>query len=227
MSSSRFNDLLWNSGSFGGPVSDPPDAAIPVSGILGRIYPRLHAAGASDLVFWTETQLLLWIDRAAKRLARATGVFVKRTATATANGDQAYPLPADHVSTIHTSVAAAALRPANTAELQALDDAWQTTPGTPKRWYEDLLGLAEIGLYPVPTVSAELAIIHHHTPPQLAATTATLAAPLAVSAYIEYSVVAEACSVGGDGAAPDIAQSAAAQAELYEQVIRSYWGGAQ
>jgi len=49
--------------------------------LLDEVYPMLAASSALDLDFWTDAQLLEWINAGLARLARSAAVVVDRDAT--------------------------------------------------------------------------------------------------------------------------------------------------
>jgi hypothetical protein len=86
-------------------------------------------------------------------------------------------------------------------------------------------GQNAIGLYPVPTTTgATLEVIYHEFP---CSETADITAPVVVGDYLELAVVAEAYSVESDGRMLETATSARQVMGLIDDVIESYYGGAQ
>lgn len=197
--------------------------------ITDFLLPVLHSDSYVNLVFWTECELIQWVDAAVKRLARMIGLFVGRSIdTNTANGTATYSLPSQHISTLHVSYNATPLRAANTAELEARDPSYATTVAQPERWYQDTLGAATIGLAPVANAVAALWIIYHGWPQTVdcGLSHTTIPLPWCLEGAIELYVIAQAYSKEGDAYAPDIAKQAANLADLYEQTALAYWGAA-
>lgn len=221
-----FDQTLWDQGTWGGPVPDPPDVGIKVSDLLGALYPRLHAAGATDLVWWTLAELLGYLDTAASGMVQKAGVFVQRSTTFTASGAATYPLPVDHVSTIHVTYNGLPLRAATTAELAALDPLYPTAAGPVKRWYEDTIGLLSIGLQKVPDAVAALAIVHHATPPRVTAD-GTIPVPEVIGAYLEDLVLADCYGKQSDAMMPEVAAFLRMKAGILEQALVQYYGEAE
>src|SRR5215831_6918983 len=112
---------------------------IDTSAVIDGVLPDLHSDTRANLTFWTFADLVGFADEALKRLARIVGIFVDRTViAATGAGQASYSLPLQHVATLHVSFGTVPLRPGNMAELESRDPAFQTAPGTPDHWYEDL-----------------------------------------------------------------------------------------
>jgi hypothetical protein len=195
--------------------------------ITAFLLPVLHSDTTANLVFWSTAELIQWIDAGVKRLARLAGLFIGRSVDgATAIGTATYPLPSQFLSTRHVSYNGAPLRPANTAELEARDPSFSTTPGTPARWYQDTLGEATVGLAPVPIAVAPLWLIYHGWPQtvDIGLVHTTIPLPWCLEGAIELYVIAQAYSKEGDAYAPDIAKHATDIAALYEAAAAGYWG---
>jgi hypothetical protein len=210
--------------------STPVTAGIDFQLILAELYPKLNATDATDLVYWTDAELYQWADEAAKRLARKFGVFVERDASTTiVLGTAIYNLPARHISTIHASIAGAALYPNNVQELEALDSDWVRTAGATDSFLNDNEGTATIRVYPTPdaTITGSLALIFHRFPVTIAAGTFELVVPLALQEYFTWLMLAEARRKESDASMPEVADHFAARVDLMESVIRSYWGDSQ
>ncbi len=207
--------------------SDTAAALIDEATIVTDLLPALHSGSIADLVFWSECELIQWIDAALKKLARTAGIFVGRSIdTNTAIGSATYALPAQHLSTIHASYNGSPLRPATTGELAARDASYASRTGTPSRWYQDTIGLARIGLALVPDAIAALWVIYHGWPREIdcAKTNTTMPLPGVLEPYVELYVLAEAYSKEGDAHAPDIASAARSLMHLYEKAALDYWG---
>jgi hypothetical protein len=225
-----FDQILWDQVPFDGDA-EPEEAAVSAGEILAALYPRLHAAGASDLIWWSKLELLDWLDLALKALARRAGMFVKRTQTATAAAAATYALPPDHLSTIQVSLAGTPLRPASVHELAARDEGYETTAADATHpvthWYEDTIGLASIGVARVPIAVEQLTLIHHHTLPAPGADDSLLAIPKAAAAFLEDAVLSEAYGRESDVRMPEVAAFLGREIELFAQVFEEYWGAAQ
>src|ERR1035437_6402133 len=125
--------------------------------IVHVIDDALPAASRADLTFWSEVQLVQWLDEAGKRLAAIAAVFIGRNVTVTVPGTATSVLPPQHVVTTHVTVDGVSIRPVGTMELEARDPAYLTTQGTPAWWYEDMLDSGIIGLAPIPDSAVSLA----------------------------------------------------------------------
>lgn len=187
---------------------------------LSLLYQKLNAESASDLLFWSQSELSGWATDALAELARTTGAHIERFASiAVAAGDPTYALPSRLTSIIHISLNDQALRYATVRELEALDADWQATTGTPARYTRER-GFTTVRLYPKPTGSGTLQVIGHTTPES--SSNVRVAAP--VLDAVLFRVLAKARAKRGDGAMPDTAQQSSAVVELLVSAIRGIWG---
>jgi len=196
--------------------------------LLDELYPLLGASGSADLDFWSDAQLLGWLNAGLARLARTAALFVERDTSITVEAGRAqYSLPTPHLSTLHVSLGAVLLRPASAAELEALSATWQTDRGTPARYWQDSgLGTASIGLYPKPTAGGTLAVIEHEVPDTLPAGD-PLPLPEPLSDYGFFYILAEARAIESDGAMPETAEICRQLYGLIEEIAGDYWGMTQ
>jgi|SRR5215467_5014158 len=198
---------------------------INTTAVLDNLLPDLHADSYANLTFWTQAQLIAFEDQAAKQLSRAAMLFVERdTSKTTINGTRTYSLPARHNATIHVSYATVPLRPATTIEMEARDEEFETTAGPPDHWYEDNLDSTLIGLAPVPDSAASLPMVCSVYPPDLDGINTLLQAPAPVAIYLTYFVLAKAYGKESETEEPDLAQHAAANVALFEQLFLHYYG---
>lgn len=200
---------------------------IQTTAVITDLLPSLHADSVAHLTWWSQSDVIQWMDEACKKLTRAAQLFVERdTSIETAAGTPTYSLPSRHFATLHTSLGNSSLRPAAAIELEARDPGWQTTPGTPDHWYEDKLGTSTIGLAPVPTAAAVVPVICAMFPPDLdvAQLNTLLQAPAPLAGYLFYSVLAGAYGREGESEMPDLAAHARARVAMYEQICQQYWG---
>lgn len=194
--------------------------------VITNLLPSLHAAALADLTFWTEADLITWMDDALKRLARVARVWVERdTSITTEAGTATYALPARHLATIHVSFGAAPLRPASAAELEARNPAYQTAAGTPDHWYEDGLG-RNVGVAPVPEGATALPLLMQAWPPALdtAKLNTLVQAPAPLAGYLAMYVLAKAYGREGESEMPDVAMHAEARCQMYEEVFAHLYG---
>ena len=200
---------------------------IDTQAVISDLLPSLHSDSRAHLNFWTESDLIRWIDETVKRLARKAMIFVERdTSTTTAAGTATYPLPTRHLATLHASYGTTPLRPAAMVELEARDDAFQTTTRTPDHWYEDKLGPGTIGLAPVPPDIVNLPIVMSCVPPDVdvAKSNTLLQAPAPLKGYLAFSVLAAAYGEEGESEQPDLAQHCRARIQMYDQILQQYYG---
>jgi hypothetical protein len=200
---------------------------IQTTAVLDQLLPDLHSDSYANLTFWTQAQLINFMDEAAKQLSRNTMLFVERdTSKTTANATGTYALPSRHNATLHVSYGSTPLRPGTTIEMEARDPAWQTTPGTPDHWYEDDMNVTSIALAPVPTSASPLPMICSMYPPDLdtGQVNTLLQAPAPVAIYLSYYVLARCYGKESESEESDVSQHAAAKVALLEQVFAHLWG---
>lgn len=153
--------------------------------VLTNLLPDLHATSFASMNFWTESSLIQWTDQAVKRLAVAAMVWIARDSSIeTVIGTAIYALADDAIETVHISLATTPLRAAAVMDLEARDESFQSTAGTPDHWYEDDLMLGTVGLCPVPVAAAAVNTINKVDPPDvdvaLVNTLVQAPAPLAI-----------------------------------------------
>lgn len=234
MSAAIYNAILYNASLYGGfNLPDPIEATVSWAELLDCLYPRLHAAGASDLVWWTETDLMGWANEALQLLSRQARLFVRRdTGNATVNGQRAYTLPARHIATLHAAYANKPLNPTDRDLLDALDAAADAAVcgvgASPSRWYEDTLGLhSTIGIYPSPSAAAALALLFVRQVELLTGSLSTMPIPRCMAAFIQDYVLGEAWGHDSDFSMPELAAHFVSKREMYLGVYRQYWGPRQ
>lgn len=117
---------------------------------LAEVYACLNAEDATNLIHWTEAELIEWANQGQWDLARRFGMWVERDATTTTMHEVAtYTLPTRHLSTIHVTLARRSLRAASVRELEALSATW-STDACKLRWPGD----DPILFYVDPTITA-------------------------------------------------------------------------
>ena len=225
------NTTLWGDAMPGGTDGETSDTGIDTTQVIDEVLPSLHADSRATLNFWTEAQLIQWMDECLKRLSRVACVFTGRKAsTLSVPGQAKYDLPPQHVATMHVSYGTTPLRPAGTLELSARDEAYQTTaaapPEIPDHWYQDTIGLEVIGLCKVPGDAQNLAVIYEGWPTELDAgkQNTLVAAPAPLKGYIAMYVLKEAYGTEGESEMPDVAQHCAERVKMYEQIFEKYYG---
>ena len=124
------------------------------------------------------------------------------------------------------SLGTGALCPAAVIDLEARDEQFQSTSGTPDHWYEDDLALGTIGLCPVPTAVAQVNSINSVYPLDLdvALVNTLLQAPAPLAIYLMFSVLAAVYGEEGEAEQPDLAQHCQGRADMLTQVFQSYYG---
>lgn len=206
-----------------GPTA-PTAPAVSAGDLAGQVYALLGAAEAADLYFWTDAEITAWQNEGLARLARRVALFVDRGTVAVTAGTATYALPTDHLSTLHVSLAAVRLRAANVAEVEALSSTWRADSGTPSRYLQDHgAGLASIRLYKKPVANATAYVIEHELPATVTADD-PLPAPEPLMDYLLFFALGEARRKESDAAMPEIAAHCDAMLDLYEGILKGYWG---
>lgn len=204
--------------------------AVSVTTLISRLLPDLHTDVITNSVSWTECELIVWADSAVKRLARLAGVFVTRDTSITAATSTAtYALPSRHLSTIRVTLNGSPLVSADTHSLSAKTGTFESTTGTPKRWYGDKITVDRIGLEPVPNSGSNghtLAVIYHSYPTELDCpkVNTSIPVPAAVADYIESCMLMEANLKESDLGCPEVSQHLKEHTAFIESVILNYWG---
>jgi len=223
---SLLNTTLWGSIFPGGIAGELADGSIDVAQVIDDLLYSLHVESRDDLEFWSESDLLEWIDECLKRLARMCMVFVGRDTTIlTVDGQAAYTLPERYISTLHVSHVTNPLRPGNMAELEARDTDFRTTEGTPSHWYQDLLGISSFAVTPVPDTSDQaLPLIYEGWPVAVTVGQTLVAAPPPLKGYLAMYVLSQAYGKESESEMPDLAKHCWARVLMYEEVFTSYYG---
>ncbi len=208
--------------------------SIALATILSALYPPLHAASASDLVFTSDSELTGTIEDALKDLGQDYGVFVTRdiTTITLVSGTPTYALPENHLATLHVSMANRPLVASSRHELERLDSGYLTTPGTAakpvKRWYQDKGAANVIGFHPVPSVGSgnglAVEVIYFAYPCSAAS---GLEVPKVLADMIEFQTEQEMYGKESDFQMVEVAQSCKALADLYSAQVKNLWETAQ
>lgn len=201
------------------------------SDLIARLLPQLHATALGNLPFVSECEIIQWLDEAAKRLARITGLFVVRDTSIAMVAQQAlYSLPARHVATVFVTHDGKLLKPTSTSQLRSLDPLYGigAISTIPERWYEDKEGEGKIGLYPPPHAQAaakQLGIVMLRYPPSLdcAKVTTTMVLPQVLEDALDIFAMSKAYGKESDFRCPEIANHLMQRFALYEQIAQSYW----
>jgi len=215
----------------------PPAAQaeyINLASALGDVYSALNAAGPSDLVFWTETELYQYFDEAAERLARTVGCFVERdTSLTTAVNTGTYGLPTDQVAVVQADMGGQVLRPRNVHELEALDYSWPMTVGPPVAFVKDTAGMTsgseQMTIYPACDEAHEgltIGLVLHVLPATISSSNALLGAPTAIREYFTFRALEAARGKQSKAEMPDVANWFGQLAGYMEQVMSDLWGSA-
>lgn len=205
----------------------------PLSTIQQNIYRQTHASSESDSVFLTDGEIESIAADRLSDLAMEHGIYIVRDTTfiTLVAGQALYDLPPRHLSTLHVAPNGSPLVPTSTAELEARDSAFETTPATAQRpiarWYEDKVSANIIGLHPVPAAAdagTKLEVIFARYPCEV---TDGIEGPRFLADLLELLILGDAYSRESDFAEPEAAQAAKALASLYVEVVDSLFGQAQ
>lgn len=209
------------------PAASP--ANVNLSQTILNFWTYLNANGAGDAVYWTTSDLLHWVNQAAKRLALNCGVFTSYDRSISlATGTAAYALPAATLRTLQADVAGTVLKARNVIELESLDDNWTASSGEPEAFILEGDGLAQIRIYKTPVLDDNglaLGLVITQYPPEMTSSGAILAAPQCIEEYFTFYLLAEARIAQETRAQmPEVAKWAKGVVDLLDSVIASYWG---
>lgn len=197
-----------------------------VSNMIGT----LHTDTIANAVWWTNAEMVTFIDEAVKRLAKMFNVFVRRdTSISTVAAAATVTAPSRHLATLHVAYNDRPLRPATTHELSALDEFYDSRaagPLGPSHWYADKIGITKIGLRPVPIEVKTIGLIHTEHPAD-ASDGSTIDVPTVIADYLEWSILREAVAKESDAQSPEVAQHLDQVLRFTESIIGEYWGAAQ
>lgn len=204
-------------------------ANINLSQAAADLWAQLNANGPADAVYWTLDDIFLYFNQAAKQLAIRGGVFTSYDTTVVlADATSGYDLPALQINTIQADVAGAVLKARNLQEIEALDDDWPTTAGTPDSFLQDTQGSRQVTVYPTPTGASDGATLGLTIEGYLMdvdASGAIIAAPECLEEYFHFFALAEARSTKETRSQmPEITQWCRGIVDLLDGVISSYWG---
>lgn len=195
-------------------------------GLLPSLYTALNATGASDIVFWTSTQLYEWMDEAIQRICRAATIMAERSTQTTSSGEPVYPLPARYLSMAHVSVDGTSIGVSSVPEMEALDADWENTSGAVNTYLLDMIGTANLRLYRRPTGAQTLGTAYRTYPSTIQAGS-TVVLPAVVGDALHFNVLAGARGNEGQAGMPEVAKVCREVAGLYEKMFAAYFGGAQ
>lgn len=201
-----------------------------VSDNITRLVPQLHADSAANLVWWTECEITTFIDEAAKRLARTTGLFIVRDTSTVLVADQAlYALPARHVKTLFVFLNDKPLIPTPIDKLELMDPGFQRPSDLSERWCEDKEGIGNLRLWPAPngpTAAGTLAIVYveHRETLDCSGVTTTMVIPKPVEDMLDTFALSKAWLRESDVRLQEVGKHLEERARLMEQVCAQYWG---
>ena len=214
----------------GGGAASPPTARAYFDAfqVIDRIPTALAAEGYSSMVFWTEAEILDYVNDSLMELLRLTGVNVEHDDSADTVQDQAaYATPTRTFDVLEISKGGEKMRPSSNAELAALDDAWTLTSGAARRWTEGR-GANEYILYPIPdTGGDELSLLVHRWLTDVSRGSPYIQIPDVLQDYMFHRAVADARRKESIAAMPEAASFSDNVAKLIADAGTRYWGGTQ
>jgi hypothetical protein len=117
-----------------------------------------------------------------------------------------------------------ALRPSNVADLEAIDDSWQATSGTPARYIEDDdQGVRRVRVYPAPASPGTLTLIYFQVQAALSASQTSSPLCRALDSYLLLRTVEAARLKECKGAMPEVSQAITTIAEQVESAALALW----
>jgi hypothetical protein len=215
--------------------NQPPSSAasyVNLALTLNDLWPPLNANNAADAVFWTEAELYQWLDDALDRFSTSAPVFVVYDQSLVAvNGTGVYTQVTnpEFIATLQADLAGSVLRARNVQQLEALDDAWPTSSGTPEAFALDSAGLTQFLLYKVPGALDDgklIGQVMQVDPLEVDSTHAILAAPTVMREYFTFYALGEARAKETRAQMPEIAQWFRGLVGLMDKAIVGYWGNA-
>jgi hypothetical protein len=200
--------------------------ALDISVVLGELAPLLNAASTadSDFLFWTAAELYQFCDDAIKEAARKAELFVTTSSIRFTAAQATKPLNA--IAVIAAAWNNSPLREANVSEVEALDDAWETTPGTPSKWLQDV-GLGVIRTYPTTQVAGTLSMIAQTFPADISTAQTMVEAPAPFAGYLLEAMLGRAREKQSDAMMPEVAEHANQRLTMYQQIFEQYWGAGE
>lgn len=197
--------------------------------VLAQLLPMLHSDTMADLSYWSQSDLIDWMDEGCKRLARVAAWNVELdTSITTSNGVGVYPLPERQDATLYVSLGnppVTPLRPASMIELEARSSTFMSDAGIPDHWYEDGQG-DNVAMTPAPTTATAITLVISAWPPTLdAAQVNTLVqAPAAFAGYLTFTALEKAYGRESESEMPDVSAHCAERCALYEKLFTHYFG---
>jgi len=186
----------------------------------------LNCTQVSELSPWTEAELYNYAEEALHDIGGKFLLTMEYDDSIALVPDQrTYALDPMHIATVYAAADGEALKPSTVAEMEALDDAWETAMSdTPTRWIGNVLGLRFIAVYPPPAVAGVLNLIFQNHPPDITPASPTVSMPAPVGDYLTVRTLQRARTRKGEMEMADVAQALGGLASIYEQAMKSYYG---
>jgi hypothetical protein len=178
---------------------------------------------------WTLTELYNYAEEKLDVAARKFLLACKYdTSTVLATGQALYPLLPDSQATIMAAANGVMLKPSTVAEMEALDDGWESAPnGTPQRWVANAQGVTNIRAYPPPNATGVLTFIYQADSPSVTAAAPVIAMPTIMGDYLALRVLEQARLRQGDAQMLDCSKAFGNMASVIEKAFEAYWGGGE
>lgn len=207
----------------------PPAASYVNLAVMAKdLWPPLNAVSEADAIFWSEAELYQWINDAVNRLADNAPLFVVYDQSlAAATGVGAYAQPSKFIATLQADLAGTVLRARNVQQLEALDDNWPTSAGTPEAFALDSQGERQLRLYKTPSAPSNgllVGQVMQTLPATVNASNAILAAPTCLREYLSFSALAEARAKETRAQMPEISAWLRGLVGMMDKAIVGYWG---
>lgn len=198
--------------------------------VVNDLWPPLNASGPADAVFWTEAELYQWLDDALDAVATGNPVFVQyNTNVSAVTGQAAYAQPTspEFIATLQADLNGKVLRARNIQQLEALDDSWPTSSGSPEAFVLDSQGVKQILLYKIPVAGDNghaIGQVMSVDPIEITAGT-LLAAPQCLREYFTFYALGEARAKETRAQMPEIAQWFRGLTGMMDKAVGTYWAG--
>ena len=197
--------------------------------LVTDLWPPLNASGPADAVFWTEAELYQWLDDALDNLSLGHPVFVVYDKSlAAVNGQAIYTQPTtpEFIATLQADLAGKVLRARNVQQLEALDDNWLTSAGSPEAFVLDTQGLTQLRLYKIPGASDDghaIGQVMQIDPAEIVGG-ALLGAPRCLQEYLTFYALGEARAKETRAQMPETAAWFRGLVGMMDKAIAGYWG---
>lgn len=162
--------------------------------ISGATFP----SGQPDHPNYTQAEMLGYLAEAQNVfLMRVRPIYALATQGLTV-GTRVYPCPADSIRVERISLNAVELWDVTETDLDWQDSAWQSTPSTPRYWYQDKVGVQNFGVGPAPQVGNTARIFYSQRGSSSLGLIDSLLIPDVMAYALKYGVLAYAFDKAGE-----------------------------